>query len=117
MAKDLAIEYKYLSNTSEWFFNARKRANSLIEQGKNFKTGKIILYYIYISNIYDIKWLRKVKDRLSVHIITFLTKKLSKVKHSFSWISSKNENPLMFKIHLLRFSDPSLQATFNLGQK
>ena len=112
MAKDLAIEYKYLSNTSEWFFNARKRANSLIEQGKNFKTGKIIVIlhmYICISNIYDIKWLQM--------IITFLTKKLSKVKHSFSWISSKNENPLMFKIHLLRFSDPSLQATFNLGQK
>ena len=40
LAKDLAIEYKYLSNTSEWFFNARKRANLLIEQGKHVKIGK-----------------------------------------------------------------------------
>ena len=55
LAKDLAIEYKYLSNTSEWFFNARKRANSLIEQGKNFKTGKIIvILHIHIYLIFMI---------------------------------------------------------------
>jgi G protein-coupled receptor 158 len=40
LAKDLAIEYKYLSNTSEWFFIARKRAESVIKSGKSYQTSK-----------------------------------------------------------------------------
>ena len=40
LAKDLAIEYKYLSNTSEWFFIARKRAESVIQGGRPQKIGK-----------------------------------------------------------------------------
>lgn len=40
LAKDLAVEYKYLSNTSEWFFNARKRAEEVIEKADSLKTGK-----------------------------------------------------------------------------
>ena len=40
LAKDLAVEYKYLSNTSEWFFIARKKAEEVIQKGSTFKTGK-----------------------------------------------------------------------------
>ncbi|XP_072013003.1 probable G-protein coupled receptor CG31760 [Amphiura filiformis] len=30
--KDLSVEYKYLSNESEWFYEARQNANSLLKQ-------------------------------------------------------------------------------------
>ena len=40
LVKDLGIEYNYLSNTSDFFFNARKRAENVIKAGKSFKTSK-----------------------------------------------------------------------------
>ncbi len=40
LAKDLAVEYKYLSNTSEWFFIARKTAERVIEEATQFRTGE-----------------------------------------------------------------------------
>ena len=40
LAKDLAIEYKYLSNTSEWFYIARKRAEEVIRKGESLKKGR-----------------------------------------------------------------------------
>lgn len=52
LAKDLAVEYKYLTNTSEWFFIARKTAESVIKRNSQYKHGKrysrfksLILYY------------------------------------------------------------------------
>ena len=40
LAKDLAIEYKYLSNTSEWFMQSRTVADQVIQQGRSMKIGK-----------------------------------------------------------------------------
>ena len=40
LVKDLGIEYNYLSNTSDFFFNARKRAENVIKAGKSFRTSK-----------------------------------------------------------------------------
>ncbi len=40
LAKDLAVEYKYLSNTSEWFFIARKTAEKVIQDATSLKKGK-----------------------------------------------------------------------------
>jgi G protein-coupled receptor 158 len=40
LAKDLALEYNYLSNTSEWFFIARRSAEKVIMAGKSLKTSK-----------------------------------------------------------------------------
>lgn len=40
LVKDLAIEYKYLSNTSEWFYIARKNAENVIKNYKQFSRGK-----------------------------------------------------------------------------
>ncbi|VVC95275.1 unnamed protein product [Leptidea sinapis] len=37
LAKDLAVEYKYLSNTSEWFYIARKNAERVIRNNNQFK--------------------------------------------------------------------------------
>ena len=39
LAKDLAVEYKYLSESSEWFYIARKKAEEVIGLGTAFKTG------------------------------------------------------------------------------
>ncbi len=41
LAKDLAVEYKYLSNSSEWFFIARKKAEEVIREATALKTGRI----------------------------------------------------------------------------
>ncbi|KAF5305326.1 hypothetical protein FQR65_LT07752 [Abscondita terminalis] len=42
LVKDLAVEYKYLSNTSEWFYIARKNAEKVIKNFKQF--SKATLY-------------------------------------------------------------------------
>ncbi|XP_043493294.1 uncharacterized protein LOC122518420 [Polistes fuscatus] len=40
LVKDLAIEYKYLSNSSEWFYIARKNAERVIASNNQFSRGK-----------------------------------------------------------------------------
>lgn len=42
LAKDLAVEYKYLSNTSEWFYIARKNAERVIRNHNQFRRGERI---------------------------------------------------------------------------
>lgn len=42
LVKDLAVEYKYLSNTSEWFYIARKNAENVIKNYNQFSRGKYI---------------------------------------------------------------------------
>lgn len=48
LAKDLAAEYHYLGNTSEWFFLARKNAERVIAKNEQYITGM----YIFFSLIY-----------------------------------------------------------------
>ncbi|XP_063697813.1 uncharacterized protein LOC134828756 [Culicoides brevitarsis] len=43
LVKNLAADYPYLSNTSEWFFNARKNAEKIIDKNQQF-TRAIHLY-------------------------------------------------------------------------
>lgn len=40
LAKDLAVEYKYLSNSSEWFYIARKNADRVISANTQFFRGR-----------------------------------------------------------------------------
>jgi len=44
LVKDLAVEYKYLSNTSEWFYIARKHAENVIRNYSQFSRGESKLY-------------------------------------------------------------------------
>ncbi|XP_020708856.2 probable G-protein coupled receptor 158 [Athalia rosae] len=39
LVKDLAVEYKYLSNSSEWFYIARKNAERVIASNNQFSHG------------------------------------------------------------------------------
>ncbi|XP_071443254.1 uncharacterized protein [Hetaerina americana] len=39
LVKDLAVEYKYLTNSSEWFFLARQNANRVIKNFNQFSRG------------------------------------------------------------------------------
>lgn len=41
LVKDLAVEYKYLSNTSEWFYIARKNAENVIRNYNHFSRGML----------------------------------------------------------------------------
>jgi hypothetical protein len=43
LAKDLANEYHYLGNTSEWFFQARKNAERVIAKNEQYIKGKPIV--------------------------------------------------------------------------
>ena len=43
LVKDLASEYPYLGNTSEWFFLARKNAEKVIAKNEQYIKGKPIL--------------------------------------------------------------------------
>lgn len=40
LVKDLATEYPYLGNTSEWFFLARKNAERVISKNEQYIKGK-----------------------------------------------------------------------------
>lgn len=40
LVKDLASEYPYLGNTSEWFFLARKNAEKVIAKNEQYIKGK-----------------------------------------------------------------------------
>ncbi|XP_031829923.1 metabotropic glycine receptor [Nomia melanderi] len=46
LVKDLAIEYKYLSNSSEWFYIARKNAEKVIANNEQFSRG----FHTYTMN-------------------------------------------------------------------
>lgn len=52
LVKDLAIQYKYLSNSSEWFYIARKNAERVIASYEQFSRGKLI--NIFLITIIDI---------------------------------------------------------------
>lgn len=41
-AKDLATEYHYLSNSSEWFFQARRNAKKVIDKDEQYIKGKLL---------------------------------------------------------------------------
>lgn len=42
LVKDLAVEYKYLTNSSEWFYIARKNAERVIASNNQFSHGKYL---------------------------------------------------------------------------
>lgn len=54
LAKDLAAEYHYLGNTSEWFFLARKNAERVIAKNEQYIKGTLILcpYCYYVNHLY-----------------------------------------------------------------
>lgn len=51
LAKDLALGYNYLSNTSEFFFIARKRAELVIKAGKSYRTSKITILIFALGSV------------------------------------------------------------------
>jgi hypothetical protein len=48
LVKDLAVEYKYLSNTSEWFYIARKHAENVIRNYSQFSRGELQYLLTYL---------------------------------------------------------------------
>ena len=44
LAKDLAVEYKYLGNDSEWFYVARKNAERVIRNMTSITKGPLLLF-------------------------------------------------------------------------
>ena len=53
LAKDLSLEYNYLSNTSEFFIMARKRGENVIKAGTAFKTSKSreVEFYVFVFRV------------------------------------------------------------------
>ncbi|KAI5711237.1 hypothetical protein M8J75_015337 [Diaphorina citri] len=47
LAKDLAVEYKYLSNTSEWFYIARKNAEKVIKRDRSLARSKGFAFMLF----------------------------------------------------------------------
>jgi len=43
LAKNLAVEYKYMTNASEWFFIARKSAERIIQTNDQFRRGEFLI--------------------------------------------------------------------------
>lgn len=51
LVKNLAIEYDYMGNTSEWFFIARSNAEHVIKEYKQFSHGKHLHLKCFLSQI------------------------------------------------------------------
>lgn len=62
LAKDLAVEYKYLSNTSEWFYIARKNAERVIRNNNQFLRGEL---YLILRNIRVISLTHNIEIHLT----------------------------------------------------
>ncbi|XP_015113289.1 probable G-protein coupled receptor CG31760 [Diachasma alloeum] len=58
LVKDLAVEYKYLTNSSEWFFIARKNAERVIANSNQFSRG----YHTYTLN--DTSHTDRIEDEI-----------------------------------------------------
>lgn len=56
LVKDLAVEYKYLSNTSEWFYIARKNAENVIRNYNQFSRGEYVtmLRLLHLLNLFPV---------------------------------------------------------------
>lgn len=54
LAKDLAVEYKYLSNTSEWFYIARKNAERVIRNHSQFRRGNSFFNIHFVRHLYRV---------------------------------------------------------------
>lgn len=54
LAKDLAVEYKYLSNTSEWFYIARKNAERVIRNNNQFRRGMLLNTFFVVNHIFEL---------------------------------------------------------------
>lgn len=52
LVKDLAIEYKYLSNSSEWFYIARKNAERVIANNDQFSRGEWLRVVFFFRGIH-----------------------------------------------------------------
>ncbi|KAF7270183.1 hypothetical protein GWI33_016798 [Rhynchophorus ferrugineus] len=53
LVKDLAVEYNYLSNSSEWFYKARKNAENVIKNFNQFSRG--YTSYRYNGTTHDVR--------------------------------------------------------------
>lgn len=49
LAKNLALEYNYLGNSSEWFFQARKNAENVIKKKRRFSYGEYQIRYRHLN--------------------------------------------------------------------
>lgn len=64
LVKNLAADYPYLGNTSEWFFHARKNAEKVIEKNEQYTRGKWV-------NFFNLLNLRSKEQRQRVQIILY----------------------------------------------
>lgn len=55
LAKDLANEYHYLGNTSEWFFQARKTAEKVIAKNEQYIKGIIEVFFARYEKLDELK--------------------------------------------------------------
>lgn len=51
LVKDLAVQYKYLSNSSEWFYIARKNAERVIASYEQFSRGESSTNFLYFHSL------------------------------------------------------------------
>lgn len=76
LVKDLAVEYKYLSNTSEWFYIARKNAENVIRNYNQFSRGKFRVTFSYVlSRVWKrYRRLRVLRHSLLLQRLSFSSK-------------------------------------------
>ena len=70
LVKDLAIEYKYLSNTSDWFYAARKNAERVIRNMTSLTKGKsisICFFFLFVSMVCIFKSFQYFEKQVAIN--------------------------------------------------
>lgn len=68
LTKNLAIEYKYITNSSEWFFIARKSAERIIKNHNQFRKGKIL--FVPTCFCLSIDTTAILKSKYNINVLT-----------------------------------------------
>lgn len=66
ISKDLATEYPYLGNTSEWFFLARRNAEKVIAKNDQYIKGTYTFSMVLMVYKYNSVFVKEKDDRRNI---------------------------------------------------
>ena len=99
LAKDLAAEYNYLGNSSIWFYNARTKAQEIIDNNAPIYRGESS--YSIVSGLESVI----IMDMVFIFFLLLSIGKYSCSPHSHKWLTLCFHNVQIFCYYQLKLSD------------
>ena len=101
LAKDLAAEYNYLGNSSIWFYDARTKAQEIIDKNSPIYRGYVIIFFASHIVYYIISFYNLYNGRVFSFLLLFLPYQFFLNKHfvRFCFLPSQNHFRLPCQEH------------------